>query len=137
MRHRDRLAGARVARLATVGPNGAPHIVPITFAVDGERIVTGVDHKPKRSPRLKRLDNIASEPRVAVLADHYDEDWSRLWWVRADGVAAVIEPGEPGHEAACDLLAAKYDAYRLHPIGGPVVDIRVTGWSGWVAETSA
>ncbi|HSM01113.1 MAG TPA: TIGR03668 family PPOX class F420-dependent oxidoreductase [Acidimicrobiia bacterium] len=133
MKHRERLASARVARLATVGRTGAPHIVPITFATDGERIVTGIDHKPKRSERLQRLSNIAADPRVAVLADHYQEDWSRLWWVRADGIAAVVDPGEAGHDEACELLAAKYDAYRLHPISGPVIDIRVARWSGWSA----
>jgi len=134
MTPRQRLAAARVARLATVDRSGRPHLVPITFAVEGEdRIVTAVDHKPKRSNRLKRLDNIAAEPRVAILADHYEEEWSRLWWVRADGRAGVLEPGEPGHDEACRLLAAKYDAYRRHPIAGPVIDIRVTRWSEWSA----
>ena len=127
----ERFATVRVARLATVDQSGAPHIVPITFALEGSRIVTAVDHKPKRSSRLKRLDNIAAEPRVAVLADHYDEDWSRLWWVRADGLAASIEPGDPRHQEAVALLAAKYEAYREHPIAGVVIDIRVTGWSEW------
>lgn len=128
---RERLATARVARLATVDRSGAPHIVPITFACDGDRIVTAVDHKPKRSTRLKRLDNIAAEPRVAVLADQYDEDWSRLWWVRADGTADLVEPHDPRHGEATALLAAKYQAYRDHPIKGVVIDIRVTGWSDW------
>jgi PPOX class probable F420-dependent enzyme len=127
----ERFAAVRVARLATVDQSGAPHIVPITFALAGSRIVTAVDHKPKRSSRLKRLDNIAAEPRVTVLADHYDEDWSRLWWVRADGIAVLIEPGDPRHQEAAALLATKYDAYRDHPIAGVVIDIRVTGWSDW------
>jgi PPOX class probable F420-dependent enzyme len=107
--------------------------VPITFALEGSRIVTAVDHKPKRSTRLKRLDNIAAEPRVAVLADHYEEDWSRLWWVRADGTAVLVEPDDPRHQEAATLLAAKYEAYRQHPVAGAVIDIRVSGWSAWSA----
>ena len=130
---RDRLCSARVARLATVDASGAPHLVPITFACEADRIVTAVDHKPKRSMRLKRLDNIAAEPRVAVLADHYEADWRRLWWVRADGTARLTEPGDQGHEQACRLLAERYDAYRTRPIAGPVIDIRVIRWSGWSA----
>ena len=82
---RRRLAAARVARLATVGGPGSPHLVPVTFAVAGDRIYSAVDAKPKTTRDLRRLRNIRADPRVAVLADHYDEDWSRLWWARADG----------------------------------------------------
>jgi len=88
---RDLFTGASVARLATVRPDGRPHLVPIVFAVAGDVIVTAVDEvKPKRTRALARLANIAAEPRVSVLADHYDEDWTRLWWVRADGTATVV-----------------------------------------------
>ncbi|MET0817185.1 MAG: TIGR03668 family PPOX class F420-dependent oxidoreductase, partial [Solirubrobacteraceae bacterium] len=91
---RERLAGARVARLATAAADGRPHVVPCTFAVLGEdTIVSAVDHKPKRTTALRRLANIAANPRVAVLADHYEDDWDALWWARADGVARVLEPG--------------------------------------------
>jgi PPOX class probable F420-dependent enzyme len=128
---RDRLITARVARLATVDPTGAPHLVPIVFALDGDRIVTPIYHKPKRSTRLQRLANIASEQRVAVLADHYDEDWSRLWWVRADGVAALLEPGGPGHAPAARLLSERYSQYRSHPLEGSIIEITVTRWTGW------
>ena len=86
MTARALFAAARVARLATVTPDGSPHVVPIVFAVDGDTIYTAVDGKPKRSRQLQRLANIAAHPRVTVLADRYDEDWSQLWWVRADGV---------------------------------------------------
>jgi PPOX class probable F420-dependent enzyme len=76
------LGSVRVARLATVRPDGAPHLVPICFALDGDTLVTAIDAKPKRPGTLARLRNIAWEPRVAVLADGWDEDWTRLWWVR-------------------------------------------------------
>jgi len=131
----ERFATALVARLATVGTDGAPHVVPVTFAVDGDRIVTAIDHKPKRTLRLRRLDNIRAEPRVAVLADHYEADWGRLWWVRADGVAEILDGGGAGHAAAARLLADRYPAYRDRPISGPIIDIRVTRWSEWSAAT--
>jgi PPOX class probable F420-dependent enzyme len=124
---RERLCRARVARLATVRPDGAPHVVPICFACDGDEIVTAVDAKPKRSARLARLANVAAEPRVALLADHYSEDWSALWWVRADAVATVSE-ADP---AAVALLAARYPQYRERPPAGPVVRLVVARWSGW------
>jgi PPOX class probable F420-dependent enzyme len=133
----ERFAGARVARLATVGGDGAPHVVAITFAVAGDRIVTAIDHKPKRTMRLKRLDNIAAEPRVSVLVDHYEEQWDRLWWIRADGHASIIRPDEPGHRDAAALLAHRYPGYREHPIEGPIIEIRVTRWSEWTAAKAA
>jgi PPOX class probable F420-dependent enzyme len=80
---RSRFAGARVARLATVSATGVPHLVPVTFAVLGERIVFVVDDKPKSTTRLRRLDNIAARPTVCLLVDIYDDDWTRLWWARA------------------------------------------------------
>jgi len=128
---RELFAGARVARLATVRPDGRPHLVPIVFAVDGDVIVTAVDDvKAKRTRALTRLANIAAEPQVCVLADHYDEDWSRLWWVRADGIAGVR-----GADAdAVSLLAAKYPQYREQPPPGPVIRIQVEHWTGWSAQ---
>ena len=120
-----------VARLASIGPGG-PHLVPIVFAVDGNRIVTAVDHKPKRTTQLQRLSNIAAEPAVAVLADHYEDDWEQLWWVRADGTATIIDGG-PRHAGAIDLLVAKYDQYRDARPEGPVIEIAVRRWTGWSA----
>lgn len=126
---RSLFSSAPVARLGTAGVAG-PHVVPIVFAIAGDRIVTAVDHKPKRTTHLQRLENIAANPVVAVLADHYEDDWARLWWVRADGAATVVEDGSP-HESAVGLLAEKYPQYREHPVVGPVIDIRVDRWSGW------
>ena len=126
---RARFAGARVARLATVSAAGVPHLVPVTFAVLGERIVFGVDDKPKSTTRLRRLDNIRAQPSVCLLADVYDDDWTRLWWARADGTATVLD-ADP---AAVDALAARYPAYVERRPAGPVVSIEVTAWTGWAA----
>ena len=87
---RKRLGEARVAHLATADAEGRPHVVPITFAHHDENLYFVVDDKPKRSRDLKRLRNIAGNPRVSVLVDHYEDDWTRLWWVRVDGVAHVL-----------------------------------------------
>jgi PPOX class probable F420-dependent enzyme len=111
---------------------GQPHIVPITFAVDRDVIYTAVDSKPKSTPRLRRLSNIRANPRVAVLADHYDEDWSALWWVRADGMAAILDSWAE-MAAPAGLLAGRYAQYRDNPPGGPVIAIRVARWTGWAA----
>jgi len=129
---RQRFGGARVAGLATMSPEGQPHIVPITFAVDGDVIYTAVDFKPKSTPRLRRLSNIHANPRVAVLADHYDEDWSALWWVRADGMAAILD-SRPEMTAPAELLTGRYPQYRNNPPAGPVIAIRVARWTGWSA----
>ena len=129
---RERLAGARVARLATAGADGRPHVVPCTFAVLGEdTIVSAVDHKPKRTTALRRLANIAANPRVAVLADHYEDDWDALWWVRVDGSATVID--EPT-AAILAPLVAKYSAYATRPPEGPAIVVTLERWRGWSAR---
>jgi PPOX class probable F420-dependent enzyme len=94
-------------------------------------IVTAVDHKPKRTTRLRRLDDIAHESRVTLLVDEYDDDWTRLWWARADGVAQVAEPAHPVHAMAVRALSARYPQYREQPPVGPAILITVTQWSGW------
>jgi PPOX class probable F420-dependent enzyme len=127
-------AAARVARLATVASDGVPHLVPITFAVVGATIVHAVDHKPKRTRALRRLDHIAVNPAVSVLADHYEEDWRALWWVRADGRARIEEAGSPVGAAAIAALVERYAPYRETPPEGPVVVVAVERWSGWSAS---
>lgn len=121
---RRRLIGARVVRLATADAGGVPHLVPATFAVDGDTILIAVDAKPKRHTNLRRLRNVAENPHVSVLADHYADDWTQLWWARADGTARVVD-------VAVDLLVAKYPQYREQRPAGPVLAIDVTRWSGW------
>lgn len=132
---RERFAAARVARLATADAAGRPHLVPVVFALDGETVLLGVDHKPKRTTRLKRLSNIAANTSVSLLADHYEEDWDRLWWARADGEAHVLPPASVSAEAArgVRLLTAKYAQYSGRPPAGPVVAVPVVRWSGWRA----
>ena len=128
---RRRFADARVARLATVGADGRPHLVPIAFACTGDVVWTAVDDKPKRTRALRRLDNVRANPRVALLADHYDDDWSTLWWVRADGAARIVEA--VAAPAALEALAARYVQYAAAPPPGPLLEITVERWSGWSA----
>jgi len=123
----QRFAAARVARLATVGADGAPHLVPIVFAVAGDVIHSAVDAKPKRHRNLRRLANIAHEPRVSLLADHYDDDWTRLWWVRADGIARVSASSAAGLAA----LRTKYPQYAQSPPAGPFITVEVSRWTAW------
>ena len=139
-------AGSAVARLATVTPAGHPHIVPVTFVLDsrpgqGDWVYTAVDHKPKSTARLQRLRNIQAHPRVALLADHYADDWTRLWWVRADGAATVLDEATVLGSAAeaagpLRLLAARYPQYATRPPAGPVIAVRVDRWTGWAAAAA-
>ena len=130
------LESARVARLATVDAAGIPHLVPLVFAVDGDRIYSAVDYKPKRTQLLKRMRNIAANPAVALLADHYEDDWSQLWWVRVDGTAEVVETG-PAWERAIAALADKYPQYRGQPPDGSAIVITIHRLTGWVAAEAA
>ena len=129
---RARFAAEPVARLATVDAHGIPHIVPITFAVDGNRIVSAVDGKPKRGGPLRRLENIAADARVSLLVDHYHEDWRRLWWVRADGTARIVEGG-PDLARVLELLRERYPHYRQVELIGPAIVVEVDSWMGWAA----
>ena len=129
----ERFAAARVARLATVRPDGRPHLVPVVFAFDGSEIVTAIDSKPKRSKDLARLANIRSSPFVSLLVDDYREEWPSLWWVRVDGAARVVDQDPAGTAALTD----KYPQYRQDPPPGPVIRIAievVSSWS-WAAGT--
>ena len=128
---RSRFASARVARLATLQPDGSPHLVPVTFAVDGDALAFAVDAKPKTTQRLQRLRNIERDPRVSLLVDEYADDWSSLWWVRADGAAERVE-GDVAQRWV-RRLQAKYAQYRAFPPAGPVVEIRIDRWTGWGA----
>jgi PPOX class probable F420-dependent enzyme len=127
---RRRVEEARVARFATVTDTGRPHLVPCCFALVGSTIYTAVDAKPKSAVTLRRIANIVGDPRVSLLIDHYAEDWSTLWWVRLDGTARLIGPGEE-QSLATEALVAKYHQYRRIAIPGPVVAIEVDTWRSW------
>jgi PPOX class probable F420-dependent enzyme len=130
---RRRVEAARVAHLATAGPDGRPHVVAICFALDGDTLYFAVDSKPKHSRDLKRLRNIAANPTVSVLVDHYVEDWSRLWWVRIDGAARIISEGSE-FERAIELLIGRYSQYAQARPPGPVVAIAIDRMSAWTAS---
>ena len=128
---RRRFVRSDVLRLATAGADGQPHLVPRTFALDGAgSIVIGIDSKPKSSPNLRRLRNIAENPYVCLLVDLYSADWEQLWWARADGVATTERSGAE-HAEHWRLLRAKYPQYDGKALDGPVIAVRVTSWSGW------
>lgn len=128
---RERFASARVARLATADAAGVPHLVPIAFVVSGDAIYSAVDAKRKRTRALRRLANVRENPAVSLLVDHWDEeDWERLWWVRADGVGRVLDPTEPEAQSVVELLRERYP--RQQAIG-EVLAVDVRRWSGWAA----
>jgi PPOX class probable F420-dependent enzyme len=134
-RARELARGARVARLATINASNSADLVPIAFAlVDDDTIVSAVDHKPKTTTALRRLDNIRARPTVTLLVDHYDDDWDSLWWVRVRGDGRVVEPGESEHAAAVAALVAKYHQYVGRPPAGPAIVVRALEWRGWSAS---
>ena len=128
----DAFSAAPVAVLATADSDGLPHVVPVVFAVRDRVVYTAVDAKRKTTHRLRRLANIAVNPRVSLLVDHYDEDWTRLWWVRVDGIAAIHDAGEQ-MAAGYALLRQKYPQYERIALNGPVVTIELGHWSSWQA----
>jgi PPOX class probable F420-dependent enzyme len=130
---RARVGPARVGRLATIDPDGRPNLVPICFVVEGGVLYSAVDEKPKKTKHVRRLANIRARPDVTVLVDHYEEDWSRLWWVRIRGRATVLEPGAE-RERALVLLTEKYPQYGDEPPTGAVIAVRVQEWRGWAAD---
>ena len=129
---RRRVADARVAHLATTSADGRPHVVPCCFALSGDVLYSAVDAKPKSTERLQRIRNLDGNPAASLMVDHYAEDWTQLWWVRADGTGRVVEPGAE-HDAALQLLTAKYAQYRITPPPGPVIAIDVHTWRAWSA----
>lgn len=132
---RRRVAQARVARLATVDRSGHPHLVPVCFALEGDRVITAVDRKPKSTRALRRISNVRANPSVSLLIDQYDEDWEQLWWVRVDGEAWVVPRDRPEFE---QLMAPLYEKYRgqygIHGLPGPALVVDVNKWVGWSAS---
>lgn len=132
---RARLASQRRAFLATTAPDGTPHVVPVTFVLDGDMIHWAVDAKPKSGRRLARIRHIETDPRVTITADHYEEDWTKLWWVMAVGRARIATGDEAA--AARRRLAGRYRQYRDDPAAlDPVVAVMVERWRGWAAAGS-
>ena len=129
---RRRVANSRSGSLATVGPDGRPHIVPFVFALKGDTLYWAVDQKPKRSPELQRLRNIRRDPRVGVLVDTYADDWSLLWWVRMNGTARILTEGDE-RARAVKALRGKYAHYCEQPLDDDVIAIDVEEWAGWSA----
>ena len=130
---RSLVEAARVARLATVRPDGSPHVVPVCFVLDGEVVHSAVDAKPKRHLRLQRLADIRATGVASLLVDEYDEDWSRLWWVRLDGPARIVTD-EREAEGAIAALVRKYPQYERDAPPGRVLALDVERWSGWAAR---
>jgi PPOX class probable F420-dependent enzyme len=131
---RTRFSAARRVVLATARASGAA-LVPVTFVVQGDEVITAVDHKPKTTTGLQRLADIDADPRVTMLADHYDDDdWDQLWWVRAQGRARVLAAEHPDARAGLDALVARYRQYQDRPPAGPVVIVAISRWSGWSAQ---
>lgn len=120
-----------MARLSTIDPDGRPNVVPVVFALDADTLYSSVDAKPKRTPQLRRMENILARPdAVTALVDHYEEDWPRLWWVRLRGRGRVLEEGAE-RERALTLLREKYSQYRDMPSQGQVLALDVVEWRGW------
>jgi PPOX class probable F420-dependent enzyme len=125
---------APVARLATVRRDGRPHVVPICFVITDDVVYSAVDDKPKRHRHLQRVSNITATGTASLLVDEYDEDWSRLWWVRLDGQARLVD-NTAETERAIRSLSDKYPQYREQPPSGPVLAVDVERWVGWSATT--
>ena len=131
---RERFLAGRVARLATITPEGEPHVVVCCFTVSGETVYTAVDAKPKSTFALRRLANVRKHPYASLLVDHYDDDdWNTLWWVRADGRVRVLDAGNE-RDRAVDALAEKYEQYRAVRPPGAVLALDVESWRGWAAR---
>jgi PPOX class probable F420-dependent enzyme len=127
---RQRVDAARVGHLATTRPDGRPHVVPCCFVLVGNTVYSAVDAKPKSTLALQRLRNLAAHPAASLVVDHYDDDWTQLWWVRLDGSARVLETGAERDEALA-ALAGKYPQYVDAPPPGAVVAVDVAEWRAW------
>ncbi|HET9649019.1 MAG TPA: TIGR03668 family PPOX class F420-dependent oxidoreductase [Microlunatus sp.] len=130
---RRRFGSQPAARLATLNPDGSPHLVVVVFAVIGDTVYTAVDTKPKRSRHLRRVTNLQRDPRCSMLVDHYTDDWSTLWWVRAAGEASIVDPSDAPD--GLTALTSHYPQYKLLPGPiGPLIAVRVNRWNGWTAD---
>lgn len=132
---KDLLLNSRLAHLATSTKDGVPHVVPICYAYDGNSIYTPIDEKPKHvgPDRLRRVLNILHNPHVSFVVDLYDEDWSKLRFIKAGGIAEILREGEQ-HERAISLLREKYRQYRsMNLEKRPIIRIELLRVSSWSA----
>jgi PPOX class probable F420-dependent enzyme len=127
---RQRVHSARIGRLGTVTENGRAHLVPCCFVLHDDVVYTAVDAKPKSTLALRRVDNILARGSACLLIDHYEEDWSALWWVRLDGNGRLVDSDEESVTAQ-RALKAKYPQYRDLAIPGPVIALDVETWRSW------
>ena len=131
---RELLGAARVAHLATADQYARPHAVPIVFVWREGILYTPLDRKPKRDDdwhALRRVRNIETNGRVAIVVDRYDEDWSQLAWVMLEGVATILESGEE-RDSAAKLLREKYAQYETLSLDGrPIVRVEIEHASEW------
>jgi PPOX class probable F420-dependent enzyme len=127
---RKRTADARTGHLATVRPDGRPHVVVCCFALVEDHVYSAVDEKPKSTRQLQRLRNLAAHPEASLLVDHWDEDWAALWWVRLDGTARLLSRDQE-QERALAALVAKYHQYVEQPPAGPVIALDISRWTAW------
>ena len=131
---RGLVSPAPVGRLATVRSDGHPHVVPICFVISDDVIYSAVDEKPKRHRHLQRISNVTATGTASFLVDEYDDDWSRLWWVRLDGLARMVDNTSEA-ERAIRLLRDKYAQYRDQPPSGPILAVDIERWVGWSAAS--
>lgn len=133
---RERVQKEAVGFLATVHEGLQPHLVPVVFAAERDTIWIAIDQKPKDSYNVKRVRNVLANPNVSFLVQHYEADWQRLWWVRLDGTARIVDE-EHERRPVVERLQEKYPQHRVQPPPGPVIEITVTVWKGWAASGAA
>jgi PPOX class probable F420-dependent enzyme len=130
----------RVARLATAGADGNPHVIPVCYAFDGTHFYTPLDEKPKRvdGRKLRRVRNIEARPEVALVIDQYDDDWSRLGYLLVEGRAELLAPEDATHAHALVLLRVRYSQYRTMALEKNAVIVitpdHVTSWGPAIAN---
>ena len=133
---RDRIDAARSAHFATASAGAEPHLIPVVFALSGTAAYIAIDEKPKTTTRIRRLRNIEENPQAALLIDHYDDDWSQLWWIMLRGRADILLPDTWDANEARDArsaLRSRYPQYAAQALEDrPLIRLtieKVTHWS--------
>lgn len=128
------LEDAAVGHLGLIDEAGGPRVLPVSFAVCGEQLVTAIDHKPKRraGAELARVRWLRRRPVAALTVDHYSDDWTQLAWVQALGQVAVLDASDA--EDALAALLARHEQYRTRPPAGPVLALAPQRMLWWRAS---